>query len=160
MPLPDPHGRLGPAGYPIRFPIGPLTIEPAVALAPMEGVTDLSFRRVIRSVGGAGLTYTEFIASCDAVARKRRPVAFDPDERPIALQIFGRDPEIMAEAARRLESDGASVIDINMGCPSKRVCARSGGSGLGRETPGQVRLSGSPLLVTGGLRGRTGAPVA
>jgi nifR3 family TIM-barrel protein len=118
---------------PQRFSIGDVVIDPAVVLAPMEGVSDLAFRRVIRSLGGPGLTYTEFIASLDAARRKRRPVLYDLDERPIAVQIFGRDPAVMAEAAKRLEGDGASIIDINMGCPSKRVCSRSGGSALMRE---------------------------
>lgn len=99
----------------------------------MEGVTDLAFRRHIRKIGGPGLTYTEFIASSRAVKRKLPPLRFDPDERPIALQIFGREPDVMAAAAARLEGEGASIIDINMGCPSKRVCSRSGGSALMRE---------------------------
>jgi tRNA-dihydrouridine synthase B len=119
--------------YPQRFLAGDVVIDPAVALAPMEGVTDLAFRRLIRGVGGPGLTYTEFIPSRAAALCRSLPVRFDPDERPIALQIFGRDPKLMAAAAERLEGQGASIIDINMGCPSKKVCKNSGGSALMRE---------------------------
>lgn len=120
-------------GYPQRFLVGDVVVDPAVALAPMEGVTDLAFRRLIRGIGGPGLTYTEFIPSREAANIKQLPVRFDPDERPVALQIFGREPDLMAAAAARLEDQGASIIDINMGCPSKKVCAHSGGSALMRE---------------------------
>ncbi len=109
-------------------------IRPNVALAPMEGVTDLCFRRMIRGIGGVGLTCTEFVASRGLSPSKSRRLwemaAFDPDERPVAVQIFGRDPETMANAARLIEDRGATLIDINMGCPSKKVCANSGGSAL------------------------------
>ncbi len=127
---------LGPRGYPIAYRVRDLTIAPGVVLAPMEGVTDLVFRRVIRTIGGPGLTYTEFIASrsvTESSAKIPSAARIDPDERPIALQIYGRDPQIMAEAARVLEGKGATIIDINMGCPSKKVCKRSGGSALMRE---------------------------
>jgi len=102
----------------------------------MEGVTDVAFRRLIRRIGGPGLTYTEFIASKGIAKGNRhawRMAEFDPDERPIVLQIYGREPELMAEAGRLLQDAGASIIDINMGCPSKKVCNHSGGSALMRE---------------------------
>jgi nifR3 family TIM-barrel protein len=102
----------------------------------MEGVTNLMFRRLIRTIGGTGLTYTEFIAS-SALANRGNKVLklaeFDENEKPIALQIFGRDPETMADAARVLQDLGGSIVDINMGCPSKQVCAHSGGSALMKE---------------------------
>jgi len=124
-----------PRPLPTAFRVRDIVVSPAVVLAPMEGVTDLTFRRVIRSIGGAGLTYTEFIASKAVAGAKRgskwrRMAEFDPDERPVALQIFGKEPEIMAEAARVVQDLGASIVDINMGCPSKRVCKSSGGSAL------------------------------
>ena len=102
----------------------------------MEGVTNKTFRRLIRSIGGHGLTYTEFIASQTIQNRGNRALqtaSFDPDENPIALQLYGKDPYIMAEAAKVVEGLGATIIDINMGCPSKKVCARSGGSALMKE---------------------------
>ena len=113
-----------------------ITIAPALVLAPMEGVTNKTFRRLIRSIGGQGLTYTEFVASQALKDRGKKALQiaqFDPDELPIAIQIYGKDPYIMAEAARVVESLGATIIDINMGCPSKKVCARSGGSALMRD---------------------------
>lgn len=122
--------------YPSSFTIRDIKIDPAVILAPMEGVTNLVFRRLIREIGGTGLTYTEFIAS-SALASKGKHVLelakFDPDEYPIAIQIFGRDPVQMAAAARVVQDLGATIIDINMGCPSKKVCAHSGGSALMKE---------------------------
>jgi tRNA-dihydrouridine synthase B len=127
---------LGPRGLPLRYWVRDICIEPCVVLAPMEGVTNLTFRRLIRSIGGHGLTYTEFIASSGINSRSIKELElaeFDADEDPIAIQIFGKDPNVMAEAARIIEGTGASIIDINMGCPSKRVCTRSGGSALMRE---------------------------
>ncbi len=124
------------APYPTHIQVGPVRIEPAVLLAPMEGVTNLTFRRMIRRIGGVGLTVTEFVASkgiVQQIHRDEEMAAFDPDEHPVAVQIYGRDPEAMGEAARILTDLGPDIIDINMGCPSKRVCARSGGSALMKD---------------------------
>jgi tRNA-dihydrouridine synthase B len=130
-----PSTTIGPRGLPVALRIRDITVSPAVVLAPMEGVTNLTFRRLIRELGGPGLTCTEFIPSEGLkVGNKIAELAeFDPDERPISVQIFGRRPQGMAEAARIIEDMGASICDINMGCPSKRVCARSGGSALMKE---------------------------
>lgn len=99
----------------------------------MEGVTDLTFRRLIRQIGGAGLTVTEFVPGA-AVARgdakMLKLVEFDKDEWPVAVQLYGKDPQEMADGARIVQDLGASICDINMGCPSKKVCAHSGGSAL------------------------------
>lgn len=113
-----------------------IDIEPALILAPMEGVTNLSFRRLIRSIGGCGLTVTEFIPGRSLAEKHRSALAmaeFDPDERPVSVQIFGRDPAVMADAARFVVDLGADIVDLNMGCPSKQVCKNSGGSALMRE---------------------------
>jgi tRNA-dihydrouridine synthase B len=129
---------------PTAYRVRDVLISPNVVLAPMEGVTDLTFRRLIRQIGGVGLTCTEFIASAwlaqDGHARARLLAAFDPDESPVAVQIFGRDPTVMAEAARRVQSMGATICDINMGCPSKKVCAHSGGSALMRDPALAVQI--------------------
>lgn len=128
-----------PTAYSVRH----LRIEPNLVLAPMEGVTDLTFRRLIRSIGGTGLTVTEFIASEGlrrGAARIEQMARFDPDEHPIAIQIYGRDPHAMAEAARIVEDSGADICDINMGCPSKKVCAHSGGSALLKDPPLAVAI--------------------
>lgn len=128
---------IGPLGLPVGYRVRDLAITPAVVLAPMEGVTNLTFRRLIRDIGGPGLTYTEFVPSSGlhrgANGKLAEMVRFDPDEHPIAIQLYGRDPAVMAEAAKMVEDLGATICDINMGCPSKKVCAHSGGSALMRE---------------------------
>ena len=124
------------AGWPTEYRVGPVRVCPNVVLAPMENVTDLALRRLIRRLGGVGLTYTEFIPAGGISSRAARLgtlAACDPDERPIAMQLYGRDPGRMADAARLLADHGATIIDLNMGCPSKRVCRNSGGSALMRE---------------------------
>ncbi len=116
--------------------IGNVDIAPALVLAPMEGVTDITFRRLIRQIGGCGLTVTEFVPARglrDDIPRVKEMVAFDEDERPLAIQVYGRDPEAMAEGARVAQDLGADLVDLNMGCPSKKVCAHSGGSALMKE---------------------------
>jgi len=113
-----------------------IDIAPALALAPMEGVTDLTFRRLIRQIGGCGLFVTEFIAAKNLTAlvpMALRAAMFDADEHPISVQVYGRDPELMGDAAKFVADLGADIVDLNMGCPSKKVCARSGGSALMKE---------------------------
>lgn len=111
-------------------------IDPAIVLAPMEGVTDRAFRTLIRELGGAGLTVTEFVSS-EGLTREVedawRMAELDPNEHPVAIQIYGRDPERMAAAARHCEALGADLVDINLGCPSKRVTSGCSGSALMRE---------------------------
>jgi len=119
--------------FPNHYFIRDIRIEPNLVLAPMEGVTDLTFRRLVRQIGGTGLTVTEFVASEGlrrGAAKMEEMARFDPDERPVAVQIYGRDPVAMAEAAKIVQDSGAGICDINMGCPSKKVCAHSGGSAL------------------------------
>jgi len=102
----------------------------------MEGVTDLTFRRLIRQIGGCGLTVTEFIPARNLQGghgAAMEMAMFDPDEHPVAIQIYGNEPEVMAEGARYVAALGADIVDVNMGCPSKKVCRRSGGSGLMRD---------------------------
>lgn len=113
-----------------------VAVRPNLLLAPMEGVTDLTFRRLIRQIGGCGLTVTEFIPAKGLVLdiqTAREMAAFDPDERPVAIQIYGNDPHLMGEAARIVQDLGPDLVDLNMGCPSKKVCQRSGGSALMKE---------------------------
>src|SRR5689334_25233877 len=94
--------------FPNSLHIGPVAVEPATVLAPMAGVTDTVFRRLIRSQGGCGLLMTEFTSSHGVVASARaskptrtfRYLYFEPDEHPISAQLFGADPQIMADAAR------------------------------------------------------------
>lgn len=113
-----------------------VAVKPGLVLAPMEGVTDITFRRLIRQIGGCGLTCTEFIPARGVVESHKRvldAVQFDEDESPLTIQVFGRDPEMLGEAARMVQDLGADIVDLNMGCPSKKVCAHSGGSALMKE---------------------------
>lgn len=121
---------------PLAFDLGPLRIAPGCVLAPMEGVTDRPFRSLIRGLGGCGLTVTEFISSegmSRQVAKAWRMAELAPDEHPVSIQIYGRDPARMAEAARFCEELGADVVDLNLGCPSKRVTGGCAGSALMRD---------------------------
>jgi tRNA-dihydrouridine synthase B len=114
----------------------------------MAGVTDTVFRRFIRNLGGCGLIMTEFTSSHGVVrsARGRTPgrsmqyLAFEPDEHPISAQLFGSDPGIMADAAAHCEELGFDIVDINFGCPVKKVVRCNGGSGLLRDLPLIERL--------------------
>ena len=106
----------------------------------MAGVTDTVFRRVIREMGGCGLLMTEFTSS-EGITRGKRQAArtlrylyFDEDERPITAQLFGANPQVMAAAAARVEDLGFDMVDINLGCPAKKV-VKCGGSGLLRDLP-------------------------
>jgi tRNA-dihydrouridine synthase B len=117
-------------------------IRPATILAPMAGVTDTVFRRTIRSLGGCGLIMTEFTSAeglTRQAARTLRYLYFDEDEHPIAAQIFGSDPNVMASAAALTEDLGFDQIDINLGCPVKKV-VKCGGSGLLRDLPHVEKL--------------------
>ncbi len=151
------------ARVPAAFAIGRVRIAPATVLAPMAGVTDTVFRRFIRNASlfsqerptvdlaggvaasisnqqsGCGLIMTEF-TSADGLSRMReskrkRYLTFYEDEHPIAAQLFGSDPETLAEAARIVEDAGFDVVDLNLGCPAKRVVSCNGGSGLLRDLP-------------------------
>ena len=124
---------------PLCVVIGGVKITPATVLAPMAGVTDTVFRRFIRNLGGCGLIMTEF-TSADGVLRKKdqkakRYLHFYKDEHPISAQLFGSDPQVMAEAARMVEGFGFDLIDLNLGCPAKKVVKCNGGSGLLRDLP-------------------------
>jgi tRNA-dihydrouridine synthase B len=134
--------------FPTRVLIGNVNVSPATVLAPMAGVTDTVFRRFIRDLGGCGLLMTEFTSShgVRASAGARKPtktlkyLAFDPAERPISAQLFGADPEVMADAARVCQDLGFDILDINFGCPVNKVVRCNGGSGLLRDMPLVERL--------------------
>ncbi|MBS0255380.1 MAG: tRNA dihydrouridine synthase DusB, partial [Proteobacteria bacterium] len=119
--------------------VGPVAIACPVVLAPMTGVSDLPFRRLVRRFG-SGLNVTEMIASPAAIRETRQSLQkamWDPAEDPVSMQLVGCEPAQMAEAARLVEDKGAAIIDINMGCPAKKVCNVLAGSALMRD----------PLLV-------------
>ena len=117
--------------------IGPVRIESPVLLAPMTGVTDLPFRRLVRRYG-SGLNVTEMIASQAMIRETRQSLqkaAWDAVEEPISMQLAGCAPAEMAEAAKLNEDRGAAIIDINMGCPVKKVVNGDAGSALMRDLP-------------------------
>ena len=117
--------------------IGPIEIKDPVILAPMTGVTDLPFRRMVRRFG-SGLNVTEMIASPAAIRETRQSVQkamWDPAEEPVSMQLVGCEPQQMADAARLVEDRGAAIIDINMGCPVRKVVNGDAGSALMRDLP-------------------------
>lgn len=135
-------------GFPSEFQIGRTRVSPATVLAPMAGVTDTVFRRLIRNQGGCGLIMTEFTSSHGVVnslkatalkpgktPRTFRYLFFEPEEHPISAQLFGSDPQVMADAAKACQDFGFDIVDINFGCPVNKVVKCNGGSGLLRDLP-------------------------
>ena len=118
------------------FKIRNIDIDPPLILSPMAGVTDYTFRRLIKRRGGVGLVVSEFI-SVEGLTRgnpkAKRQMRFDEEERPFAVQIFGGQPERMVLGAEMAEEVGADILDINCGCPAPKVVKNGGGSGLLRE---------------------------
>ncbi|MES2755545.1 MAG: tRNA dihydrouridine synthase DusB [Pseudomonadota bacterium] len=117
--------------------IGPVTIAEPVLLAPMTGVTDLPFRKLVRRFG-SGLNVTEMIASQAAIRETRQSLqkwAWDLSEEPVSMQLVGCTPYEMGEAAKLSEDRGAAIIDINMGCPVRKVTNGDAGSALMRDLP-------------------------
>jgi tRNA-dihydrouridine synthase B len=123
--------------------IGAVSIEPPLVLAPMAGITDRDFRLVVRRLGGCGLVSMEFVSS-EGLVRKRpsslRMLHFVAEERPIAVQVYGSEPDHMAEAARLVQSIGADVCDINMGCPANKVLRGCAGAALLADLPRARRI--------------------
>jgi tRNA-dihydrouridine synthase B len=138
------RGAVSQKPVPAHLLIGSVGITPATVLAPMAGVTDTVFRRFIRNLGGCGLIMTEF-TSADGMLRKKdqkakRYLHFYEDEHPISAQLFGSNPQVMAEAARMVEGLGFDLVDLNLGCPAKKVVKCNGGSGLLRDLPAIGRI--------------------
>lgn len=112
-------------------------------LAPMEDVTDIGFRKLCKRFGAA-MVYTEFVAA-DAIVRSIKStlskMVIDDDERPVGIQIYGKDPETMAEAAKIVEQVHPDVIDLNFGCPVKKVAGKGAGAGLLRDIPRLLEIA-------------------
>jgi len=126
-------------------------IRPAHILAPMAGITDTVFRRFVKRLGGCGLIMTEFVSSEGMLRqnlRTKRYLYYRDEERPISAQIFGAEPDRLAEAARMIEDLGFDLVDLNLGCPAKKVI-KCRGSGLLRDLPllGRI-LAGIRAAVT------------
>jgi tRNA-dihydrouridine synthase B len=122
--------------------IGPICLDHPVILAPMSGVTDLPFRRLVKR-HGAGLVVSEMIASEAMIRETRQSLAMArncPEEQPMAVQLAGCEPEVMAEAAKLNQDRGAAIIDINFGCPVKKVVNGHAGSALMRDEAQAARI--------------------
>src|SRR5215210_6571872 len=116
--------------------IGSIDLTPPLALAPMAGMTDTAFRRLVKRHGGCGLVVTEMVSSeglVRGIDRTLEYAEYTEEERPVSIQIFGGDPEKMAEAARIVEGMGADIIDVNMGCPVPKIAKHNAGCSLMRE---------------------------
>ena len=136
------EGRAAPRATLKPIHIGPLKIDAPVILAPMSGVTDMPFRRLVKSLG-AGLVVSEMIASQAMIRENRqtlRMATHTPEEYPMAVQLAGCEPEVMGEAAKLNEDRGCQIIDINFGCPAKKVINGYAGSHLMRDeiTAGKI----------------------
>ncbi|HYE01391.1 MAG TPA: tRNA dihydrouridine synthase DusB [Alphaproteobacteria bacterium] len=122
--------------------IGPVVIDDPVILAPMSGVTDMPFRHLVKR-SGAGLVVSEMIASQEMIRATREShmrADHHPDDGPLSVQLAGREPEVMAEAARLNADRGAAIIDINFGCPAKKVVSGYAGSALMKDEPLAARI--------------------
>ena len=143
-------------GQMAELKIGDLELGQGLVLAPMAGITDLSFRRIIKSFG-ADLVTSEMV-SAEGLVRNRASTRFlinsHPEEKPLAIQLFGSDPTVISEAARIVADEGADIIDLNMGCPVPKVLRQRAGAQLLRQ-PNKIkeiveavrRAVGIPLTV-------------
>ena len=116
--------------------IGTVELDRPFALAPMAGMTDTAFRRLVKRRGGCGLVVTEMVSSeglVRGIDRTLEYAEYTEEERPVSIQIFGGNPETMAAAAQVVEAMGADIIDINMGCPVRKIAKHNAGCSLMRE---------------------------
>jgi len=120
------------------FNIRDVKIDPPLVLAPVAGHTDTLFRQAVKQLGGCGLVVSELVSTEGMTRHQERAfhlTHFEECERPIAIQIFGSDPVRMAESGVMVQEMGANIVDINLGCPVKKVVKQRGGSSLLRELP-------------------------
>ena len=116
--------------------IGSIDLTPPFALAPMAGMTDTAFRRLVKRKGGCGLVVSEMVSSeglVRGIDRTLEYAEYTEEERPVSIQIFGGDPEKMAAAAQIVEGIGADIVDVNMGCPVPKIAKHNAGCSLMRE---------------------------
>ncbi len=116
--------------------IGGVPIAHPIALAPMAGMTDTAFRRLVKRKGGCGLVVTEMVSSeglVRGIDRTLEYAEYTEEERPVSIQIFGGDPAVMAAAAQIVEGMGADIVDVNMGCPVPKIARHNAGCSLMRE---------------------------
>src|SRR6188768_2492289 len=119
-----------------KVAIGTTNLAQPMGIAPMAGMTDSAFRRLVKQKGGCGLVVTEMVSSEGLIRGIDRTLHFaeyTQEERPISIQVFGGDPAKMADAARIVESMGADIVDVNMGCPVPKIAKHNAGCSLMRE---------------------------
>jgi nifR3 family TIM-barrel protein len=125
------------------FEVGPVRVDPPVLLAPMEDVTNSAFRSIAKEIGKPGLMFTEFVSAMaihHGAKKTLKKMALSESERPLGIQIFGGDPEIMANTARLCEELGADLVDINMGCWVPKVCKTGSGAALLKDPGHAARI--------------------
>src|SRR3954462_13718410 len=121
---------------PIDVKIGNVTLDSPFVIAPMAGMTDTAFRRLVKRHGGCGLVVTEMVSSegpVHGIDRTLEYAEYTEEERPVSIQIFGGDPAKMADAAQIVEGMGADIVDVNMGCPVPKIAKHNAGCSLMRE---------------------------
>jgi tRNA-dihydrouridine synthase B len=124
--------------------IASVALDHPVALAPMAGMTDTAFRRLVKRKGGCGLVVTEMVSSegiVRGIDRTLEYAEYTEEERPVSIQIFGGDPKVMADAAQIVEGMGADIVDVNMGCPVPKIAKHNAGCSLMREPAGMISRS-------------------
>src|SRR5216684_216710 len=122
--------------------IGSIDLLSPLAIAPMAGMTDTAFRRLVKRQGGCGLVVTEMVSAeglVRGIDRTLEYTEYTEEERPVSIQIFGGDPETMAAAAQIVEGMGADIVDVNMGCPVPKIAKHHAGCSLMRE-PGHAAV--------------------
>src|SRR5438445_6664787 len=125
------------------FSIGDVRIDPPLALAPMAEVTDTYYRSLIQERGGAALVVSEFLSAEGLTrdnARTKQMLAYSEAERPVAIQIYGGDPDRMDDAAAIVEAEGVDIVDVNMGCPVKNIVNSGAGSALLKDFDRAARI--------------------
>ena len=123
--------------------VGGVPLDPPFALAPMAGMTDTAFRRLVKRRGGCGLVVTEMVSSeglVRGIDRTLEYAEYTEEERPVSIQIFGGRPETMAAAAQIVEGMGADLVDVNMGCPVPKIAKHNAGCSLMREPAHAARI--------------------
>src|SRR5213082_2630719 len=123
--------------------IGTLNLSSPFAVAPMAGMTDTAFRRLVKRHGGCGLVVTEMVSAegiVRGIDRTLEYAEYTEEERPVSVQIFGGNPETMAAAAQIVEGMGADIVDVNMGCPVPKIAKHHAGCSLMREPAHAARV--------------------
>ena len=135
--------------------IGGIKLSTPILLAPMASYTDLAFRSMVRQLGGLGLAYSEMLNPKSFLTGKARKVKFllqtDPTDTPLAYQIYGHEPETMEAGAKWLVEHGAKIIDINMGCPQKKIVRRGSGAALLKTPEKALTIAQKVVLAAGGV---------